>query len=181
MRQCATPRKEEVGERAAGRIGRNPFLSTVLTTRFSNAIAESTWNTHVWKPALAEAGSIPPRAKDAKQWQREAAPKGGFHVLRHTCASIPLEAGESVVTSARWARALLAGHPARSLRSLHAGSREQGAHRDRRTARGTGRSVRLPKLPGFSPGLIVADSPEHGDLGEVMDYKVKGSRSLAKC
>ncbi|WP_342669573.1 tyrosine-type recombinase/integrase [Streptomyces yerevanensis] len=29
------------------------------------------------------------------------APKDGFHVLRHTCASIMLEAGESVVTLAR--------------------------------------------------------------------------------
>ncbi|MGY3205055.1 integrase [Streptomyces sp. TE5632] len=31
----------------------------------------------------------------------EAAPKDGFHVLRHTYASIMLEAGESVVTLAR--------------------------------------------------------------------------------
>lgn len=29
-------------------------------------------------------------------------PKDGFHVLRHTCASIMLEAGESVGTVARW-------------------------------------------------------------------------------
>ncbi|MEF9901985.1 hypothetical protein [Streptomyces sp. P9-A2] len=40
----------------------------MLTTRFSNAIAVNTWNTCTWKPALAEAGIIPPRAKDAKQW-----------------------------------------------------------------------------------------------------------------
>ncbi|WP_443048676.1 tyrosine-type recombinase/integrase [Streptomyces sp. NBC_00328] len=31
-----------------------------------------------------------------------AAPKDGFHVLRHTCAPIMLEAGEPVVTVARW-------------------------------------------------------------------------------
>lgn len=55
-----------------------------------------------WKPALAKAGIIPPRAKGAKDWQWEAAPKDGFHVLRHTYASIMLEAGESVVTLARW-------------------------------------------------------------------------------
>ncbi|MFI8306998.1 tyrosine-type recombinase/integrase [Streptomyces sp. NPDC085927] len=77
-------------------------FSLVLTTRFSNAIAVNTWNTYTWKPALAEAGIIPLRAKDAKQWQWEAAPKDGFHVLRHTYASIMLEAGESVVTLARW-------------------------------------------------------------------------------
>lgn len=35
-------------------------------------------------------------------WQWEAAPRDGFHVLRHTYASIMLEAGESVVTVARW-------------------------------------------------------------------------------
>ncbi|MEU0895189.1 tyrosine-type recombinase/integrase [Streptomyces massasporeus] len=62
----------------------------------------NTWNTYTWKPALAEAGIIPPRAEGAKPWQWAAAPKDGFHVLRHTYASIMLEAGESVVTVARW-------------------------------------------------------------------------------
>ncbi|MER7404906.1 tyrosine-type recombinase/integrase [Streptomyces sp. NPDC000070] len=65
-------------------------------------MAVNTWNTYTWKPALAKAGVIPPRAKGAKDWQWEAAPKDGFHVLRHTYASIMLEAGESVVTLARW-------------------------------------------------------------------------------
>ncbi|MFD6435863.1 tyrosine-type recombinase/integrase [Streptomyces venezuelae] len=77
-------------------------FSLLLTTRFSNAIAVNTWNTYSWKPALAKAGIIPLRAVGAKQWQWEAAPKDGFHVLRHTYASIMLEAGESVVTVARW-------------------------------------------------------------------------------
>nr|WP_258193292.1 tyrosine-type recombinase/integrase [Streptomyces sp. MA5143a] len=35
-----------------------------------------------------------------KRWK--ASRKDGFHVLRHTYASIILEAGESVVTLARW-------------------------------------------------------------------------------
>lgn len=74
----------------------------MLTTRSGNAIAVNTWNTYTWKPALAEAGIIPPRAEGAKPWQWAAAPKDGFHVLRHTYASIMLEAGESVVTVARW-------------------------------------------------------------------------------
>ncbi|MFE0192588.1 tyrosine-type recombinase/integrase [Streptomyces sp. NPDC058989] len=77
-------------------------FSLVLTTRFGNAVAVNTWNTHSWKPALAKAGVIPPRPKGAKPWQWEAAPKDGFHVLRHTYASMMLEAGESVVTVARW-------------------------------------------------------------------------------
>ncbi|MBT2488541.1 site-specific integrase [Streptomyces sp. ISL-96] len=77
-------------------------FSLLLTTRFGNAVAVNTWNTYTWKPALAKAGIIPPRPKGAKPWQWEAAPKDGFHVLRHTYASIMLEAGESVVTLARW-------------------------------------------------------------------------------
>lgn len=77
-------------------------VSLLLTTRFGNAIAVNTWNTYTWKPALAKAGVIPPRAEGAKSWQWAAAPKDGFHVLRHTYASIMLEAGESVVTLARW-------------------------------------------------------------------------------
>jgi integrase len=35
-------------------------------------------------------------------WQWEAAPKDGFHAPQHTYAPILLEAGESVVTLARW-------------------------------------------------------------------------------
>lgn len=51
---------------------------------------------------MAKVGIIPPRAEGAKPWQWEAAPKDGFHVLRHTYASVMLEAGESVVTLAQW-------------------------------------------------------------------------------
>ncbi|WP_248003226.1 tyrosine-type recombinase/integrase [Streptomyces mirabilis] len=82
--------------------GQRKKFALLLTTRFGNAIAVNTWNTYTWKPASAKAGIIPPRAEGAKNWQWEAAPKGGFHVLRHTYASIMPEAGESVVTVARW-------------------------------------------------------------------------------
>ncbi|MFJ4859012.1 tyrosine-type recombinase/integrase [Streptomyces sp. NPDC088730] len=82
--------------------GEDKKFSPLLTTRFGDAIAVNTWNTHTWKPALAQAGVIPPRAEGAKAWRWAAAPKDGFHVLRHTCASIMLEAGESVVTLASW-------------------------------------------------------------------------------
>lgn len=36
---------------------------------------------------------LPPRAEGVKPWQWAAAPKGGFHVLRHAYASIMPEAG----------------------------------------------------------------------------------------
>ncbi len=77
-------------------------FSLLLATRFGNATAVNTWNTYTWKPALAKAGVISPLPEGAKRWQWEAAPKDGFHVLRHTYASVMLEAGESVVTLARW-------------------------------------------------------------------------------
>ena len=52
----------------------------------------------MWKPALAVADVIPERKK-GERWK--ASRKDGFHVLRHTYASVILEAGESVVTLAR--------------------------------------------------------------------------------
>lgn len=50
---------------------------------------------------MAKAEVIPQRPEGAKPWQWAAAPKDGFHMLRHTYASIMLEAGESVVTLAQ--------------------------------------------------------------------------------
>lgn len=71
----------------------------VLTTTYGNALRANIFNDEVWKPALAAAGVIPMREK-GKRWK--ASRKDGFHVLRHTFASMILEAGESVVTLARW-------------------------------------------------------------------------------
>lgn len=42
--------------------GQGRKFSLLLTTRLGNAVAVNTWNTYTWKPALAEAGIIPPRA-----------------------------------------------------------------------------------------------------------------------
>ncbi|GGX30849.1 hypothetical protein GCM10010383_71480 [Streptomyces lomondensis] len=104
MRAISRVSPPEVNERpSAGRtLVVRWWFSLLITTRLGNAVAVNTWNTYTWKPASAEAGVIPPRAKGAKPWQWAAAPKDGFHVLRHTYASIMLEAGESVVTLARW-------------------------------------------------------------------------------
>ncbi|MFI9585405.1 hypothetical protein ACIHCQ_26915 [Streptomyces sp. NPDC052236] len=70
----------------------------ILTTTYGNAIRANIFNVEVWKPAIAVAGVIPTREKGER---RQASRKDGFHVLRHTYASIILEAGESVVTLAR--------------------------------------------------------------------------------
>ncbi|WP_322871095.1 tyrosine-type recombinase/integrase [Streptomyces goshikiensis] len=76
-----------------------PSFPLVLTTTYGNAIRANIFNDEVWKPALAKAGVIPVREK-GQRWK--ASRKDGFHVLRHTYASVILEAGESVVTLARW-------------------------------------------------------------------------------
>lgn len=87
-------RTEQEGDRAGspdvrrqGIVGQTaleerPSVVFVLTTKYGNAVAANTWNTEIWKPALARAGVIPPRVKGAKPWQWQAAPKDGFHVLR---------------------------------------------------------------------------------------------------
>ncbi|MEW2299673.1 site-specific integrase [Streptomyces sp. NPDC006655] len=71
----------------------------ILTAKYGNAIRANIFNVEVWKPALAAAGVIPVR-NAGERWT--ASRKDGFHVLRHTYASVILEAGESVVTLARW-------------------------------------------------------------------------------
>ncbi|WP_369226404.1 tyrosine-type recombinase/integrase [Streptomyces sp. R39] len=71
----------------------------VLTTTYGNALRANIFNVEVWKPVLAAAGVIPMRDK-GERWK--ASRKDGFHVLRHTYASVILDAGESVATLARW-------------------------------------------------------------------------------
>ncbi|WP_406161478.1 site-specific integrase [Streptomyces canus] len=71
----------------------------VITTTYGNALRANLFNVEVWKPDLAAAGVIPLRKK-GERWK--ASRKDGFHVLRHTYASVILEAGESVGTLARW-------------------------------------------------------------------------------
>ncbi|WP_217558209.1 hypothetical protein [Streptomyces sp. GbtcB6] len=95
---------------------------------YGNAIRANIFNVEVWKPALAAAGVIPAR-NAAERWK--ATRKDGFHVLRHTYASVILETGESVVTLARW---------------LHSRGRRKGARCHRRTPQ--------PKRPG-RPGRVV--------------------------
>ena len=74
-------------------------LPLILTTTYGDALRANIFNVEVWKPALAVAGVIPVR-NEGERWK--ASRKDGFHVLRHTYASVILEAGESVVTLARW-------------------------------------------------------------------------------
>jgi integrase len=61
-----------------------PTTVRLLVTRESwEPVVSNTFNTHVWKPALRRA-SVP------------ATRENGMHVLRHTYASVLLDAGESI-------------------------------------------------------------------------------------
>jgi integrase len=89
----------------------------LVTTQFTNginggAINKDTFNDKHWKPALAEVGLIPAAEvtlvepkRGKNPWRKETwdMPREfGFHVLRHTFASVVLAAGETITQLAAW-------------------------------------------------------------------------------
>jgi integrase len=89
----------------------------LVTTQFTNgvnggAVTRDTFNDRQWKPALRDVGLIePPEVtwvepkRGAKPWRKEEwdMPRQfGFHVLRHTFASVVLAEGESITQLAAW-------------------------------------------------------------------------------
>ncbi|MGW1135297.1 tyrosine-type recombinase/integrase [Streptomyces griseoluteus] len=90
------------------------LLTTTIRTsgKSGGALNRTYFDDHVWKPALAEAGVIPyPEADEPgrrtvrgaahrKRWNMPR--EEGFHVTRHTFASIVLQAGETVTQLAAW-------------------------------------------------------------------------------
>jgi integrase len=95
---------------------RAPQTHRLLVTgeRQQGALRRSTFNEGVWKRALVAAGVIPPpppkpertdedRARRARGNTKYAAARDdGFHALRHTFASVQLDARESVVAVSKW-------------------------------------------------------------------------------
>ncbi|MCZ4121773.1 tyrosine-type recombinase/integrase [Streptomyces sp. H39-S7] len=78
--------------------------SLLVTGRERRAVNRNFFNSYVWKPALSRAGVIAPLEESTPVGSRvwEPSREHGFHALRHFYASEELEAGESVVSLARW-------------------------------------------------------------------------------
>ncbi|MGW1997202.1 tyrosine-type recombinase/integrase [Embleya sp. NPDC001921] len=72
----------------------------LTTTVKGNALNRADWNDLSWKPALGSAGLIKRVDETSHLWEESR--DLGFHITRHTAASIWLEAGESIVTIAKW-------------------------------------------------------------------------------
>jgi len=78
----------------------------VFTTSHGNRIYYRTCNERRWKPALAAVGLLKAVGEKVQRYGGrvrkypvyEVSRSGMFHVLRHTYASVQLEAGESIVS-----------------------------------------------------------------------------------
>lgn len=77
----------------------------LVTNAGGDAVRAWSFNQHYWKPALSAAGVIPPpppRSKVTRNIAWGATREHGFHCLRHTFASVQLDARESVVSVSKW-------------------------------------------------------------------------------
>ncbi len=82
----------------------------VLSSSHGLRISYKTWNEGSWKPALASAGVLREVGRKVEQHGArtrrhpvfERSRRDMFHVLRHTYASVQLEAGESIVSVSAW-------------------------------------------------------------------------------
>ncbi|MFD4319856.1 hypothetical protein [Streptomyces sp. NPDC058548] len=109
---CTLPwRNPEAPATALEEKQRKPItVMLVLTTSRGNRIYYRTWNERSWKPALAAAGVLRIVGEKVQHYGGRArryptfelSRSDMFHVLRHTYASVQLEAGESVVSLSTW-------------------------------------------------------------------------------
>ena len=107
------PAEPENDKQAAERAPQTHRLLVTGEQR-KGALRRGTFNEGPWKRALVAAGVIPPppprvplpRRADGSRprpnTKHAAAPDDGFHALRHTFASVQLDARESVVSVSKW-------------------------------------------------------------------------------
>lgn len=100
-------------KQAAERVPQTHRL-LVSGERQQGALRRSVFNEGPWKRALVSAGVIPPPqprkalpprpdgGRRRPNTKHAAAPEEGFHALRHTFASVQLDARESVVSVSKW-------------------------------------------------------------------------------
>ncbi len=83
----------------------------LVTTPNGTPVNRNIYDANHWKPSLVRAGVIPPavvtkvEGKGGKVWRRvewEMDREDGFHVLRHTFASVVLAEGETITQLAAW-------------------------------------------------------------------------------
>ncbi|MFF6884663.1 tyrosine-type recombinase/integrase [Streptomyces sp. NPDC012421] len=110
--ECTLPwRNPEAPTTALEEKQRKPVtVMLALTTSHGNRIYYRTWNERSWKPALAAAGVLKIVGEKEQRYGGrirrypvfELSRSDMFHVLRHTYASVQLEAGESIVSLSAW-------------------------------------------------------------------------------
>ncbi len=110
--ECTLPWRnpEEPTTRLEERQRRPVTVRLVLSTSQGLRINYKTWNERSWRPALAESGVIRRIGEKTENHGArirrhpvfELSRTDMFHVLRHTYASVQLEAGESVVSVSAW-------------------------------------------------------------------------------
>ncbi|WP_405964770.1 site-specific integrase [Streptomyces sp. NBC_00723] len=85
----------------------------VLVAARGGAIRRDGFDTRIWKPALAAAGVIPPPIETKQAMSHrpgffrtvvkyQESREDGFHALRHTFASVQLDAREPIVAVSKW-------------------------------------------------------------------------------
>ncbi|MGW6531376.1 tyrosine-type recombinase/integrase [Streptomyces venezuelae] len=105
------PRPPKTEREAADRAPQSHAL--IVTAPRGGAIRRDGFDHRVWKPALAAAGIIPPPVKESQPIRHrpgafrtvltyEESRENGFHALRHTFASVQLDAREPIVAVSKW-------------------------------------------------------------------------------
>ncbi|WP_327327823.1 tyrosine-type recombinase/integrase [Streptomyces sp. NBC_01210] len=110
--ECTLPwRNPETPTTALEARQRKPIaVRLVLSSSQGKRINYRTWNERSWKPALVAAGVLKAVGEKVQHYGGrtrrnpifELSREDMFHVLRHTYASVQLEAGESIVSLSEW-------------------------------------------------------------------------------